>query len=145
MERFKIPTAYELSLMHARAGRTMRSVVSAHVAAYDLSVMEWLALSAVTKGNEKGLSMSELALILDVTPPQLSALVNDLVELGFIRQKVLASDRRGRVVTSTARGRRIIQKLDTVLEKAIKSWTAGIPKQQLASYMKTVSELSDEI
>jgi DNA-binding MarR family transcriptional regulator len=139
-----LPTMYEWCLMHARADRAMRTLVSERLAKQNLSIMEWLALNVVKAGPKEGVSMSQIADILDVTLPQVSALVNSLIKLNLVKQRVLVSDRRGRQVTPTLRGKRHLQKLENELSQALKLWSQEIPKNNLSAYIKTVTSFSEK-
>jgi amicyanin len=136
------PPMYELCLMHARADRAMRSVVARQLDTHQLTMMEWLALAVIARGPKKGLSMSAVAQTLDVTLPQVTALVAGLTEANYVRQRVLPSDRRGRQVMTTLRGRRLLVKLEAVIASAIRDWTSEVPPEQLRTYFKTVHQLA---
>ena len=98
MEKPSLPRMHELCLMQVRADRAMRAMIVVKLEAHKLTMMEWLALGVVAAGSKQGLSMSEIAAMLDVTLPQVTALVADLLELKLVKQKILASDHRGRQV-----------------------------------------------
>lgn len=142
MENTALPTMYELCLLHARADRAMRAVVSRQLEVQKITMMEWLALGVVVTGPKNGVSMTNIAKVLDVTMPQVTALISNLISTKLIRQKVLASDRRGRQVMATLKGKRTIDKLELTIAKAMKSWSSHIEKRQLINYIKTVSELA---
>lgn len=133
---------YELCLMHARADRALRLVVSKQLDAISLTMMEWLALAAIAAGPKEGLSMSQVAKTLDVTLPQVTALVSSLTKTKLCKQKVLASDRRGRQVMATLKGRRVLAKLEDTIAKAMREWTKDIPSDQLMDYINTVKQLA---
>lgn len=136
------PNMYELCLMHARADRAMRSVVFRQLEPHGLTMMEWLALGVISTAPKNGLSMSEVATALDVTLPQVTALVNGLINSNFARQKVLSSDHRGRQVLATIKGRRTLGKLESVIAVTMGGWSKDIPPDELQVYVKTVSKLA---
>jgi DNA-binding MarR family transcriptional regulator len=142
MERTAMPTMYELCLMHARADRALRSVVTGQLESYHLTMMEWLALGTLSAAPKAGLSMTEVAAALDVTLPQVTALVSSLIKSKFIKQKVLASDRRGRQVMITLKGKRTLNKLESVIAVAMRDWSKDIPREQLYAYIDTVDQLA---
>jgi DNA-binding MarR family transcriptional regulator len=145
MEKFELPTMYELCLMHARADRAMRVVVSKQLEGQQLTMMEWLALGVVAAGPAKeGVSMSQIASTLDVTLPQVTALIGKLLENKMIKQRVLASDRRGRQVMVTTRGKRTLTKLETAIAMAMREWSKDVDREQLRNYMITVAQLASK-
>ncbi len=137
-----LPSMYELCLMHARADRAMRVVVSDQLEPSRITMMEWLALGAVSNGPQQGLSMTRIAHTLNVTLPQVTALINGLVKLRLIKQKVLDSDRRGRQVIITIKGKRTLAKLEGTIANAMRQWSKDIPREQLYTYIQTVSGLA---
>lgn len=143
MEKYELPTMYELCLLHARADRAMRSVVSKQLDSQGITMMEWLALGVVVAGPKDGVSMTHIAKVLDVTMPQVTALIGNLVSQKMIKQKVLATDRRGRQVIATIRGKRTLDKLEGIIAKSMRAWSKNIKKEQLKNYIMTVSDLAN--
>lgn len=144
MEKFKLPTMYELCLMHARADRAMRSVVSVQLESHKLTMMEWLSAGVVASGPKDGVSMSQIAATLDVTMPQVTALIGNLLEQKMIKQRVLATDRRGRQVIVTMKGKRALAKLEIDIAVAMLEWSSDIDRDQLKSYVQSVSQLANK-
>lgn len=136
---------YELCLMHARADRAMRSVVARQLESHKLTMMEWLVLGIVSNAPKNGLSMSQVAGTLDVTLPQVTALVISMTKQKYIKQKVLASDRRGRQVILTLKGRRALVKLEGVIERAMRIWSKDIPSPLLGTYIEVISILAHKV
>lgn len=139
-----LPSIYELCLALARADRGMRVQVSQQLSKQNLSMMEWLALNVVDEDPRNGMSMSQIAERLDVTLPQVTALINILVNMGLVKQKVVSTDKRGRQVLTTIKGRRTIQKLESQVAAAMREWNSNIPAKQLESYIDTVYKLADK-
>ncbi len=144
MEKFELPTMYELCLMHARADRAMRNVVARQLEGHGLTMMEWLALGVVMAGPKDGVSMSQIAATLDVTLPQVTALVSNLLNAKMIKQRVLASDRRGRQVIGTPRGKKALANLEGAIAGAMRTWSKDIDRNQLKAYILTVAQLANK-
>lgn len=137
-----MPSMYELCLNHARADRAMRSLVADRLAKSRLSIMEWLALNIIAAGPKQGISMSQIAGSLDVTLPQVTALVSTLTKLRFVKQKILVKDRRGRQVIVTIRGRRTLLRLESNMSEAMDLWLQDIPKAKAETYLQVVADLA---
>lgn len=105
-------------------------------------MMEWLALGVVARGGKEGLSMTRIANSLDVTLPQVTALVTGLLERKFIKQKVLSSDHRGRQVMITLKGKRVLGKLETAIASSIRTLAKDVPSRRWQAYIRTVEQLS---
>ncbi len=130
--------------MHTRADRNLRGVVAKRLETQQLTIMEWLALGAVSEGSKTGLSMSEIASKLSVTLPQVTALVTGLSDRKLTKQKVLASDHRSRQVSATLKGKRLLSKLETAVSKDVRLLTKDIPEDYLRSYKLVIQQLSEQ-
>lgn len=120
----------------------MRAVVSKQLEAQKITMMEWLTLGVVMAGPKDGVSMSQIATTLDVTLPQVTALISNLLDAKMIKQQILASDRRGRQVTGTTRGKKAWTRLEDSIAEAMRTWSKGIDRAQLKTYILTVAKLS---
>ncbi len=137
-----MPSAFELCLMQSRVDRSLRSALAPGLETHGLSVMEWLVLNAVHRSENRSLSMSDIASILDVTLPQVTALVTRLVKQGLVKQKTYARDKRGRLVTVTMRGRRTLQKLESASLNVMSQLGNKISDKDLRLYAQTLNKLS---
>ncbi len=144
MDKFVFPKMHELLLMQVRAERAMRAVVSRQIESQRLTMMEWLTLGVISSGSKKGLSMTEISKHLDVTLPQVTVLVAGLLRLKYAKQQTLAQDHRGKQVTITLKGRRILAKIDSTLAKALRRYTKTIPEDRLHAYVRTIEQLSEQ-
>lgn len=135
-------TMYEACLLHARADRALRTVVAKQLESFKVTMMEWLLLGVVCNGPDKGLSMSTVAKSLDVTLPQVTALVSNLVKQRLAKQKTQSHDRRSRHVVATNRGRALLEDIEEAVTRAMKEWLNDIPREKLATYLDTVRILA---
>lgn len=135
-------TMYEMCLLHARADRALRTVVAKQLDEFKVTMMEWLLLGAVVGGPEKGLSMSTVATTLDVTLPQVTALVTNLVKLRLVKQKTQTHDRRSRHVVATNKGKILLGDMEQSIASAMEDWLKEVPSDQLGNYLDTVRVLS---
>lgn len=137
-------TMYEICLLHARNDRALRTVVAKQLDAFKVTMMEWLLLGVVCGGPDKGLSMSTVAATLDVTLPQVTALVTNLVKLRLVKQKTQSHDRRSRHVVATNRGRILLGDMEQAIAMAMEEWLKDIPPAQLTTYLQTVKRLAEQ-
>jgi DNA-binding MarR family transcriptional regulator len=144
MEDYQNLSMYQACLLHSRADRALRVMVSHKLEEYKLSMMEWLLLATVCEGPINGLTMTDVASKLTVTLPQVTALMNDLVRQKLIKQKVSTSDRRSRRLLCTLQGKRIVTKIEQSLKTAMDKWLADVPKERLEIYMQTVAQLANQ-
>lgn len=133
---------HELCLLHARIDRALRAAAISQLDDKKLTLMEWLALGVIATGPKQGLSISQIAEALDVTLPQVTALMIDLTKLKLAKQKVSLSDRRGRQVAITLRGKRTLSKLEKNITHAMQKWHQDIPSDDLQTYLINLGRLT---
>lgn len=143
MNDAKKTTMYEACLQHSRADRAIRLVVARELNDYGITMMQWLLLATVANGPGSGMRMTELAAQLDVTMPQITALMNDLVNLKLVKQKINSTDRRSRKLIANPAGNKLIRDIEGRIEKALRDWLKDIPKQDLEIYLSTSRRIAD--
>ncbi len=139
-------TMYEACLLHSRAERVLKSLVSKHLETSNITRMEWLLLASVEQPSvlTDGHTMGELAALLDVRLSQATALVTTMNEAGLITQKVSQKDRRTRYVRITVKGGKLLETVERSMRQALRQWLSHIPRAQLATYLQTVKQLGGE-
>ena len=145
MELSKL-TMYEACLLHSRAERVLKGLVSRHLEDWGITRMEWLLLAtaASCKDNEQGSTMGEIAEILDIRLSQLTALSSNMTREGLLNQTVSPKDRRTKYLKITSRGLRFLADIEQDMRHSMRQWLAEIPREQLAIYMNTVRELGSD-
>ena len=61
------------------------------------------------------MSMGELAAALEIDPPNATVVVDDLESLGLVRRRPNPTDRRGKVVEATRKGKEMARRADAIL------------------------------
>lgn len=136
-------TMYEACLLHSRADRALRVVVSRHLEQFNVTMMEWLLLGVVSNGPKEGMTMSSVASTLDVTLPQVTALTATLTKVKLLKQKISRQDRRSRRLHATPAGKRLLHDIEQALTNAMSGWFSEIPPDQLDKYFEIVKILAD--
>lgn len=91
----------------------------------------------------EGLSNSELADLLYVTRPSVSALLERLERGGFIRRQVAASDRRGVCIWLEPRGREVVSSLREELREYSAQLMAGLTSAELVAFTTAVTRFTE--
>ena len=143
MNKFDEITMYELALLHSRADRALRFVIARALEQYGITMMQWLLLATVQNGPKNGMRMSELADTLDVTMPQITALMNDVVKLKLAKQKINNHDRRSRQLMITSGGSQQLKQIEATIDKTLRSWLNDIDNDELGAYITTVQRLAE--
>lgn len=134
--------ANKILLLHSRADRALRSLIAENLEEYRITMMEWLLMGIVAEGPEGGLSMSTIAQELDVTLPQVTALITNLTKKRLIKLKTQRRDRRSRHALLTAKGKVVLEQVNRTVENAMASWPAELPDSQLSGYLATVKVMA---
>jgi DNA-binding MarR family transcriptional regulator len=72
-------------------------------------------MRAVRRLARRPMSMSELALALNIDKPNATTVVDDLEALGLVRRTPHPTDRRAKIVEATAKGAKLAAKADEIL------------------------------
>lgn len=131
---------YELSLQYAHADRAIRGAFADGLGEYQITMMEWLLLGIVSQGSAKGVSMTHIATQLQVTLPQVTALVAKLTPLKLVKQKHSTADRRSRLVEITAKGKQVFAEASESL--AGNNIFTVVDKQAFDGYRAVIESLS---
>jgi DNA-binding MarR family transcriptional regulator len=105
-------------------------------------MMEWLLLGVVGEGPDNGMSLSDIAKRLDVSQPQVTALMTKVSKQRLVRQKVQRHDRRSRHVVLSTRGQRMLDLIEDAIATRLKEWLADVPREQLKHYIQTIEFIS---
>lgn len=82
-----------------------------------------------------------LAQALDVTPRNVTGLVDALVETGFVTREPHPEDRRARVVTLTARSREVVDRMAAEHTEFARLLLADLPAERLDALSESLDEV----
>ena len=138
-------TMYQACLLHSRAERVLKTMVSRCLEDWEITRMEWILLATVAEQSKvpAGHTMGELADVLDVRMSQVTALMTKMTEAQLLRQETSATDRRTRYVTITKRGTKLLDEIEKSMRGAMRDWLGSIPRADLSVYMRTVERLGN--
>ncbi|MFO8009447.1 MAG: MarR family transcriptional regulator [Dehalococcoidia bacterium] len=101
--------------------------------------------------TEGTLHMVEIADLLMISKPQMSRLIDELIELGIVKREPELSDRRKSNITLTPTGDEVQRRFRSNIEHNIKTWLSRLTEDELkeleASFRKVgdiVSRLRDQ-
>lgn len=137
-------TMYDISLLHSKMDRSLRVIVSTHLKNAKLTMMQWLLLETVCRGPKNGMTMTEVAGMLNVTLPQVTALMNELVRMKLLKQKVSSKDRRSRRLNCTLSGRRMMNKVNHAMKQALQEWHEGLKPEEVKTYLSVARRLAEK-
>ena len=135
------PTIYQTSLLHVRADRVYRTIISQQLEPFKLNLMEWLMLGVINDAPT-GITLSQIATALDVSQPQVTALMTRVTAQGLVRQKTVRQDRRSRSVVLSVRGLRLMDKIEETLQAYMQQWLSQVPPEQYDAYLEIIGRMS---
>ena len=97
-------------------------------------------IRALLRIARRPMPMSELAALLSVDPPNLTAVVDDLEGAGLVERQPHPTDRRVKLVVATADGAALAQQADEILARPPASLRA-LPADELESLVRILAQL----
>ena len=97
-------------------------------------------IRALRRIARRPMPMSELASLLSVDPPNLTAVVDDLEGAGLVERQAHPTDRRVKLVVATADGAALAHKADEILARPPASLCA-LPADDLESLVRILAQL----
>jgi DNA-binding MarR family transcriptional regulator len=97
-------------------------------------------IRALRRIARRPMPMSELASLLSVDPPNLTALVDDLERAGLVERQAHPTDRRVKLVVATADGAALAHQADEILARPPASLCA-LPSDDLESLVRILAQL----
>jgi DNA-binding MarR family transcriptional regulator len=126
-------TASEESLLDAfhAATTAVRAILGETVSPMGLRVCQFWALNFIAEqGPVNGVHLAD---DLGVTPPSVTAAVQDLVDAGLVARERSDTDRRIVMLSATSRGRRTLGEIWSRLGVRMTERTNGLPHADLAA------------
>jgi len=134
---------YKLGLLHAKADRAFRGLFSECLRSSNITMMEWLVLGVIINGSSKNISMSAIANELNVTLPQITALVNGLLHQKMVKQRFSAKDRRTRLVIVTSKGNMVYSDALKLMVEDSSGWFGNLSEDDINAYIRTMQHFTN--
>ncbi len=131
---------YSVGLLQAKAYRILKQNTSLLLKPYELSTIDW-ALLGVLYEQENGVGPSEMAQILGVEAPFVTAMAESLEKKGFITRIQSSTDKRAKLVVLTKAGKNLVPKLESHLRKKSKHLIRGVSISELLAYRRVLKAI----
>ena len=131
---------YRIGLLQTKANRVFRNELSDTLKEFDLSLPEWILLG--TLFDQDNLRFLDIAKLLDIDPPFVTALVDKLVKKELVERAENEKDRRVKKILLTQKGRILIPEVEELLKKRVKKIYKNIPSQDLSIYMRILDQFT---
>ena len=114
--------------------------LAVELAKYDMVPLEFLLLRSCREMGE--CTATQLAGLLPMDPSRVSRLVTQLVNLGYLRRRRLANDRRVVMLRLTPQGQAVTEQVGQDIGRYIEALMDGIGPEEMGSFLSTASRIA---
>jgi MarR family transcriptional regulator, transcriptional regulator for hemolysin len=125
--------------------KAAREVLDARLQSMGASHAAWLVLHALIQHNAEGSSQRALAEHLRIEGPTMTRHLDRLEAGGLIERRPDPQDRRNTLVYSTPEGKRTLQRLTSVMEKAQEDVLAGLTPDEIDTLTRLMQRVRDNV
>ena len=121
--------------------RQWRAVIDDAILDTGLTQSSWTVMMQLHQLGDN-VSVSELAEVQGIELPPLMRTLTQLEKQGYLLRSTSPYDKRIRLLTLTAEGRAILEKLNRVIETYQQRVTETLPEAQLAAFSATLNQIA---
>jgi DNA-binding MarR family transcriptional regulator len=119
----------KIGVLQRQLAKTMRTHAFKHWMTLSLSTTQVKSLFCIVE-NER-ISSKKLAEMLDVTPANVTGIVDKLIEQGFVRRLENSEDRRVVFLETTDEGKKLISNLEQMATEHTAKMLSGLTEEEL--------------
>ena len=131
--------SYSLSFLEGLAHRKFSSHLTKTLTNHNLSIPEWKLLGQLLENGS--LKLADIAQLLSVEPPLVTALVDRLEKNDFVKRQHDAKDHRAKIIQVTGKGLRVMEEIEPQIQETIQELLKGITQEELTKYMKVMTTI----
>lgn len=131
---------YQTGALEARAHRVFTTSVNKSLSDYGLSMPQWAVLGVLNDHDDR--RPFQIAEVLNVRPPVVTALINELEANKLVMRKVHASDSRATLIVLTRQGKQLVAKVERHVQKDLRVLFGDITVPELAVYIRVLTKLA---
>lgn len=132
--------SYQSGLLFTRAHKLVRAKVYDTLEPYGLTPSHWAILGAAIAAAE-GIRLATVAKQMDVKAPLVTALSNELIEMGLINRVPHHTDKRAKLLVATTKGRRLSEEVEKRLSIDVSDLVQGLTAEELRSFQKALETI----
>ncbi|HVW23093.1 MAG TPA: MarR family transcriptional regulator [Candidatus Saccharimonadales bacterium] len=123
--------------LQTQVDRLIRERSAEAVREYGLTLSQWGLLGLLAEARD-GRRHTDIAEVLCVKPPLVTAMSKQLLKRGLIQSVTNQFDARAKLLALTSDGRKFIIQVETTLGRHLNELFNGLTKQELADYQKVL-------
>lgn len=128
---------YQSGLLFTQAHKAVRTRIYAILEQYDLTPTSWAILGATAQSPD-GIRLSHIAAALEVKPPMVSVMVDELIDRRLLKQIPHHRDGRVKLLTLTERGTGLAHTLEQQLDQEISRLLRGMSSDEVTVFEKAL-------
>ncbi|MFP0538576.1 MarR family winged helix-turn-helix transcriptional regulator [Klebsiella oxytoca] len=130
-----------MGMRMAMVVRQWRAIIDSAITDTGLTQSSWTVLMQLHQLGDN-VSVSELAEVQGIELSPLMRTITQLEKQGYLLRSTSPYDKRIRLLTLTAEGRAILEKLNRVIEAYQQRVTETLPEAQLAAFSATLNQIA---
>ena len=133
----------QLVVQLAESSRLLRNYIDHRAKARGTTRAQWIVLFRLRQ--QEGLSQVDLAEVLELQPISLVRLLDRLVEYGLLERRHDPKDRRANRLFLTARGRQLVDDLDSLRDDIATDAMQGVSEQAIEISLQALRDIKERI
>ena len=125
------------------SSRLLRNFIDHRAKTRGTTRAQWIVLFRLRE--QEGLSQVDLADVLELQPISLVRLLDRLVEHGLLERRHDPKDRRANRLFLTARGRQLVDDLDSLRDAIATDVMREVPTEAIRTSLQTLRDIKDRI
>jgi MarR family transcriptional regulator, transcriptional regulator for hemolysin len=125
------------------SSRLLRNYIDHRAKTRGTTRAQWIVLFRLRE--QEGLSQVDLADVLELQPISLVRLLDRLVEHGLLERRHDPKDRRANRLFLTARGRQLVDDLDSLRDAIAIDVLQGVPDEAIEASLGTLRDIKERI
>jgi DNA-binding MarR family transcriptional regulator len=125
------------------SSRLLRNFIDHRAKTRGTTRAQWIVLFRLRE--QEGLSQVDLADVLELQPISLVRLLDRLVEHGLLERRHDPKDRRANRLFLTARGRQLVDDLDSLRDAIATDVMREVPTEAIRTTLQTLRDIKDRI
>ncbi len=135
-------SSYKISLLQAKANRTLKQQTSVWLQTYHLSSLEWTILG-ILFDLKTGQRLQDIAELVGVEAPFVTVTVQDLAAKKLIKSSPSREDKRAKMITLSKKGMKLVPQIEAEILPQTKLLLKGSTGADVHSYLKVLNLILD--
>lgn len=131
--------AYKDARIQGISYRLLRDSVTRSLARLGLTMTGWVLLGTLKEHG--ALRLSRLAKFLDLEPPQITILIHELEQKGFVSRTADINDARAKEVALADKGISILKEAEGLVDTQVGKLMRGIKRQEIDMYFSVLERI----